>query len=157
MIVACAFDHAGVPLHETVLDAVRAGGHEPLDMGAFDDYPDAVLAACAAVHDGRAHRAVLVCGSSAGVSVGANKLPGIRAAVGHDHYTAGQCVSHDDCNVLCLGARVIGAAIATEGVTAFLATEFSGEERHVRRLAKITALQDERFDADLGAAGTGAA
>jgi ribose 5-phosphate isomerase B len=149
MKVACAFDHAGVPLSGAVLDAVTAGGHDPLDLGRFDDYPNAVLEACAAVHEGRADRAIIVCGSSAGVCIGANKLPGIRAGVGHDHYTAGQCVTHDDCNVLCLGARVIGAAIATEGVDAFLAATFSGEARHVRRLSKIDALQNDHFAADL--------
>jgi ribose 5-phosphate isomerase B len=151
MNVACAFDHAGVPLHDAVIQAVRDAGHEPIDFGRFDDYPDAVLKACAAVHDGTAERAIVVCGSSAGVCIGANKLPGIRAGVGHDHYTAGQCVTHDNCNVLCQGARVIGANIAIECVEAFLGATFSGESRHVRRLAKIDALQDDHFDADLAA------
>ncbi len=149
MKVACAFDHAGVPLAGAVLGAVAASGHEALDLGHYDDYPNAVLEACAAVHTGAADRAVIVCGSSAGVCIGANKLPDIRAGVGHDHYTAGQCVTHDNCNVLCLGARVIGEAIAAEGVSAFLAATFSGEERHVRRLHKIAALERDHFAADL--------
>lgn len=149
MKVACAFDHAGVPLAGAVLEAVTTTGNEPLDLGHYDDYPNAVLEACAAVHEGRAERAVIVCGSSAGVCIGANKLPDIRAGVGHDHYTAGQCVTHDNCNVLCLGARVIGAAIAAEGVTAFLSATFSGEPRHVRRLSKIAALERDHFGADL--------
>lgn len=157
MKVACAFDHAGIPLQETVLAAVIAAGHEPIDFGKFDDYPDAVLRACAAVHTGEAERAVIVCGSSAGVCIGANKLAGIRAGVGHDHYTAGQCVTHDDCNVICFGARVVGSAITTEGVTAFLNAEFSGEARHVRRLTKIDALQDDQYDADLPAIDAGPA
>ena len=151
MKVACAFDHAGVPLHDAVLQAVRDAGHEPLDFGRFDDYPDAVLQACTAIRDGDAERAALAGGSSAGVCLGANKLPGIRAGVGHDHYTAGQCVTHDNCNVLCQGARVIGSNIAIECVEAFLGAEFSGESRHVRRLAKIDALQNDHFDADLAA------
>jgi len=149
MKVACAFDHAGVPLKDAVLGAVTGSGHEPLDLGRYDDYPNAVLEACAAVHEGRADRAVIVCGSSAGVCIGANKLPDIRAGVGHDHYTAAQCVTHDNCNVLCLGARVIGEAIATEGVTAFLGAAFSGEARHVRRLSKIAAIEHDHFAADL--------
>jgi ribose 5-phosphate isomerase B len=149
MKVACAFDHAGVPLHDTVITAVEESGHEAIDFGQFDDYPDAVLRACAAVHSGEADRAVIVCGSSAGVCIGANKLAGIRAGVGHDHYTAAQCVTHDDCNVVCFGARVVGAAIADEGVRAFLGAEFSGAERHVRRLTKIDALQNDQYDADL--------
>lgn len=149
MKVACAFDHAGVPLADAVLGAVTGSGHEALDLGRYDDYPNAVLEACAAVHTGKADRAVIVCGSSAGVCIGANKLPDIRAGVGHDHYTAGQCVTHDNCNVLCLGARVIGEAIAAEGVGAFLAATFSGEARHVRRLRKIAALETDHFAADL--------
>ena len=137
MRVAAAFDHAGVPLRDTVLDAIAAAGQEVVDLGTDDDYPDSALKAGRAVLGGEAERAIVVCGSSAGVAVAACKLRGIRAATGHDHYTAAQCVTHDNCNVLCLGARVVGPAIAAESVAAFLAASFSGEERHVRRLKKL--------------------
>lgn len=137
MKIAVAFDHAGVPLRDTVLDTVRASGHEPVDLGTDDDYPDTALKAGNAILDGKVERAIIVCGSGAGVAVAACKLDGIRAASGHETYTAAQCVSHDDCNVLCLGARVIGTAIATQCVEAFCGASFSGEERHVRRLKKI--------------------
>jgi ribose 5-phosphate isomerase B len=147
MRIAVAVDHAGVPLRDTVMKAVRDGGHEMLDVGAHDDYPDVALAIGRAVAHGDADRGVLVCGSGAGVSVAANKLPGIRASVCHDHYTAGQSVSHDDCNVLCLGARVIGPAIAEELTAAFCAAQFSGEERHVRRLGKISTIEREGLEA----------
>ena len=141
MKIAVAFDHAGVPLKETVMEAVRASGNEPVDLGTDDDYPDTALKAGRAVLDGTAERAIIVCGSGAGVSVAACKLHGIRAASGHDTYTAAQCVTHDNCNVLCLGARVIGTAVADQCVTAFCGAEFSGEERHVRRLKKIADIE----------------
>ena len=146
MRIACAFDHAGVPLRQTVFDTVRAAGHEPVDLGTNStepvDYPDVARAAADAVLDGRADRAVVVCGSGAGVAVAACKVPGIRAATAHDTYTAHQAVEHDDVNVLCLGARVVGPAYAAEIIAAFAGAEFSGEERHVRRLAKIQAIED---------------
>ena len=144
MRIAVGIDHAGGSLRETVFDAVAAGGHELLDLGEHDDYPDTALDAGRAIAAGDADRAILVCGSGAGVAVAANKLAGIRASVCHDHYTAAQCVVHDDCNVLCLGARVIGPAIATELTAAFCAAQFSGEERHVRRLRKVAAMQRRR-------------
>jgi ribose 5-phosphate isomerase B len=147
MKIAVAVDHAGVPLRDTVMQVVRDGGHELLDVGEHDDYPDVALAIGRAVAHGEADRGVLVCGSGAGVSVAANKLPGIRASVCHDHYSAGQCVSHDDCNVLCLGARVIGPAIAEELTAAFCAAQFSGEERHVRRLGKVSTMEREGLEA----------
>jgi ribose 5-phosphate isomerase B len=147
MKVACAFDHAGFPLKEIVLDAVREHGDEPIDLGTNStepvDYPDTARAAADAVRDGRAARAVVVCGSGAGVAVAACKVPGIRAACTHDSYSAHQCVEHDDVNVLCLGARVIGPALAREVIAAFLGAAFTGEERHVRRVAKIQAIEDE--------------
>jgi len=150
MRVALAVDHAGVPLHDAVRDALVADGHEILDLGEHDDYPNVALAIGRAVAADRdAERGVLVCGSGAGVSVAATKLPGIRAAVCHDHYTAAQCVSHDDCNVLCLGARVIGPAIAAELAQAFAGASFSGEERHVRRLRKISLMEREGLEAKL--------
>jgi ribose 5-phosphate isomerase B len=141
MKIAVAFDHAGVPLRDAVVEAVRASGHEPIDLGVDDDYPDTALKAGNAVLDGSAERAIVVCGSGAGVSVAACKLRGIRAASGHDTYTAAQCVSHDDCNMLCLGARVIGSAVAEQCVIAYCGASFSGAERHVRRLKKIESIE----------------
>jgi ribose 5-phosphate isomerase B len=147
MKIACAFDHAGFPLKTIVLEVVTAAGHEAIDLGTDStdpvDYPDTARSAAELIRSGRADRAVVVCGSGAGVAVAACKFPGIRAACAHDHYTGHQCVEHDDVNVLCLGARVIGPAVATEVIEAFLAAEFSGEERHVRRLGKINAIEQE--------------
>ena len=147
MKVACAFDHAGFPLKELVLEVVGAAGHEPVDLGTWStdpvDYPDTARAGAEAVRSGAAERAVVVCGSGAGVAVAACKFPGIRSACTHDTYSAHQCVEHDDVNVLCLGARVIGPALAREVIEAFLGAQFSGEERHVRRLGKIHAIEKE--------------
>lgn len=147
MKIACSFDHAGFPLKELVLETVRSAGHEPVDLGTFStepvDYPDSARAAAEAVLSGTAERAVLVCGSGAGVAVAACKFPGIRAATAHDTYTGHQCVEHDDCNVLCLGARVVGPALAGDVIRAYLGASFTGEERHRRRLAKITAIERE--------------
>lgn len=147
MKIGLAVDHAGVPLHDVVRDALRSAGHEFVDLGECDDYPDVALAMGHAVMSGEVDRGILVCGSGAGVSVAACKLPGIRAAVSHDHYTAGQCVTHDDCNVLCLGARVIGSAVAGELVTAFVSAQFSNEERHVRRVGKVLQMEREGLEA----------
>ncbi|WP_354698366.1 Ribose-5-phosphate isomerase B [Paraconexibacter sp. AEG42_29] len=141
MRIALAFDHAGVPLRDVVIAAVTAGGHAPADLGTWDDYPHAAVAAGRAVTGGQADRAIVVCGSGAGVAVAACKLTGVRAACCHDTYTAAQCVQHDDVNVLCLGARVIGPAVADTLVRAFTAATFSGEERHVRRLAEVAAIE----------------
>jgi ribose 5-phosphate isomerase B len=147
MKVACAFDHAGFPLKQLVMDTVVAAGHEPVDLGTFStdpvDYPDTARAAAEAVLSGSAERAVLVCGSGAGVAVAACKFPGVRAATAHDTYTGHQCMEHDDVNVLCLGGRVVGPALAGEIIGAYLGAEFTGEERHVRRLAKIAAIERE--------------
>ena len=147
MKVACAFDHAGFPLKQLVIDVVGDLGHEPVDLGTYStdpvDYPDTSRSAAEAVRSGRAERAVVVCGSGAGVAVAACKVPGIRAACTHDTYSAHQCVEHDDVNVLCLGARVIGPALARELIEAFLGAAFTGEERHVRRLAKLNAIEAE--------------
>jgi ribose 5-phosphate isomerase B len=152
--IACGFDHAGVPLRVVVLGAIEAAGHEPLDLGTDDagtpdDYPDRALAVARAIRGGEAARGVLCCGSGAGVAVAASKLDGVRAAMAHDTYTARQCVEHDDVNVLALGARVIGPEIARELVVTFVSAEFSGEERHVRRLDKIAAIERGGLDADL--------
>ena len=147
MRIACAFDHAGFPLKPVVLDTLKTAGQEPVDLGTFStepvDYPDVARMAADAVRAGAAQRAVVVCGSGAGVAVAACKVPGIRAATAHDTYTAHQAVEHDDINVLCLGARVIGPAYAAEIIAAYALAEFSGEERHVRRLGKIDAIERE--------------
>jgi ribose 5-phosphate isomerase B len=146
MRVAVGSDHAGFALKATAIDAIRAAGHEVVDCGAYalvpgDDYPDFAAAVARALLERRADRGVLVCGSGVGASVAANKFAGIRCALCHDTYSAHQGVEHDDMNVLALGARVIGAALAAELVAAFLRAEFSGEERHERRLAKVRALE----------------
>jgi len=147
MRIACAFDHAGFPLKPMVLETLAELGHETVDLGTWStdpvDYPDTARTAAEAVRDGVAERAVVVCGSGAGVAVAACKVPGIRAATAHDAYTAHQCVEHDDCNVLCLGARVVGPALAGELLRAYAGAEFTGEERHVRRLRKIEAIERE--------------
>lgn len=146
MRIACGFDHAGVPLREVVVGALEADGHEAIDAGTYDDYPYAAAAVARALTEG-AERAVLVCGSGAGVSVAAAKLPGVRAATIHDGYTAHQAVEHDDVNVLCLGARVIGPEVARELVRTFAAASFSGEERHRRRLDQVATLERDGIDA----------
>lgn len=148
MRIALAADHAGFELKQDLAAALLKQGHEVLDLGTHStaavDYPDCAASVAGALRDGRADRGVIVCGSGAGVSIAANKFPGIRAAVCHDCYTAQQAVEHDDMNVLCLGARVIGPALAHQLTRAFLAATFSGEERHQRRLNKILAIE-ERF------------
>ena len=149
MKIACGFDHAGVPLRETVVTALQSAGHEPQDLGTADDYPDVALTVGRAVMSGKAERGVIVCGSGAGVSVAACKIPGIRATVAHDHYTAAQCVGHDNCNVLCIGARVVGTAIAAELVQAFAGAAFTNEDRHVRRLGKVDAIERDGLQANL--------
>jgi ribose 5-phosphate isomerase B len=147
VIIACAFDHAGFPLKPMVLETLQRLGHETIDLGTNStdpvDYPDVARAACEAVRNGQAERAVVVCGSGAGVAVAACKFPGIRAAVAHETYTAHQAVEHDDVNVVCMGARVIGPLIAAEVLEAFVGAHFTGEERHVRRVGKIAAIEEE--------------
>ena len=138
-----------------IFEALSAAGHETIDLGASeyaaaDDYPDFALAVARAIRSGEAERGILVCGSGAGVAVAACKIEGIRAAMAHDAYTAHQCVEHDDVNVLALGARVIGPAVAAELVTAFAGAAFSGEDRHRRRLAKLAAIERDGIDAELG-------
>lgn len=146
MRVALAFDHAGAPLRDVVTAAVTACGHAPTDLGTWDDYPYAAVAAGQAITGGDADRAIVVCGSGAGVAVAACKVAGIRGACCHDTYTAAQCVQHDDVNVLCLGARVIGPAVADSLVHAFVGASFSGEERHLRRLAEVAAIEANPTD-----------
>jgi ribose 5-phosphate isomerase B len=138
-------DHAGFQLKVAMGDLLRSLGHEVLDVGAFNenpsDYPDFAEAVGRAVLDGKAERGVLICGSGVGASVAVNKLPGIRGAMCHDTYSAHQGVEHDDMNVLVLGSRVIGVKLAEELVKAFLGAKFTNEERHVRRLGKVKALE----------------
>jgi ribose 5-phosphate isomerase B len=145
MRIVVGADHAGFVLKQEIAEALRQMGHEVLDVGTSStapvDYPDSAEAVGRAVMDGRADRGVLACGSGVGASVAANKLPGIRAAVCHDVYSAHQGVEHDDMNVLVLGSRIIGSALALDLVRAFVAARFTGEERHARRLAKVKALE----------------
>ena len=145
MRIAVATAHAGSPLKAPIIEDLPRLGHDVVDLGTDStepvDYPDYAEAAGEAVRSGRAERAVLICGSGVGASVAANKVEGVRAAVCHDTYSAHQGVEHDDMNVLTLGARVIGPALALELVDAFLRAEFSGEERHVRRLNKVRAIE----------------
>lgn len=147
MIVAIGADHAGAPLHVAVVGALEDLGHQILDLGTRDDYPDIALAVGRAVASGAAQRGALSCGSGAGVGVAASKIPGVRAQTIHDAYTAHQGVEHDDVNVLCLGARVVGEAVARELVAVFVTAQVSGEERHVRRRAKVDLLERDGLDA----------
>jgi ribose 5-phosphate isomerase B len=140
--VAVAFDHRGVRIRDAVIEAVAALGHDLIDLGTDTDavridYPDKARDVGEAVQSGDAERGVLVCGSGVGASVAACKLPGIRAAVCHDIYSAHQGVEHDDMNVLCLGSEVIGPSVARDLVAAFLGARFDGDERYLRRLQKI--------------------
>jgi ribose 5-phosphate isomerase B len=146
MRIAVAFDHRGVKLRDAVIGEIVALGHEVVDLGTDDatvriDYPDKAQEIGTAVLSGVAERGVLVCGSGVGASVAACKLPGIRAAVCHDTYSAHQGVEHDDMNVLCLGSEVIGAELAAELVRVFLGASFAGKERYVRRLHKIEEME----------------
>ena len=141
MRIACGFDHAGVALHDVVIGELVDAGHEAVDLGAEDDYPLIAQTVALAVSDGQAERGILVCGSGAGVSVAATKVRGIRAATVSDTYTAHQSVEHDDLNILCLGARVIGPELARELVRAFVGARFSGAERHKRRLAEVQEIE----------------
>lgn len=146
MRIALGSDHAGFSLKAHLAAHLADAGLTVFDLGTHSedpvDYPDFAAAVARAVTDGRADRGVVVCGSGAGACVAANKVRGVRAAVAHDTYTAHQAVEHDDVNVLCLGSRVIGVALAEELVDAFTSARFSGEERHVRRLGKVMALEE---------------
>ena len=145
MRIAVASDHAGFPLKDTVIQAVREAGHEPLDLGtdstAAVDYPDFAEKLGRAVVEGQAERGVLVCGSGVGACIAANKVNGVYAGLCHDVYSAHQGVEHDDMNVLCLGARIIGPALVPELVQAFLGASFSDEERHRRRVGKVREIE----------------
>jgi ribose 5-phosphate isomerase B len=147
--VAVAADHAGFALKERMIEVIRAARHEVVDCGPEqmipgDDYPDYAERVARAILDGKAERAVLMCGSGVGASVAANKFAGIRAALCHDTFSAHQGVEDDSMNVLCLGARVVGPSLAEELVIAFLHARFSGAERHIRRLAKVSSFEGPR-------------
>jgi len=145
MKVVIGSDHAGFALKVATGDVLRALGHDVLDVGAFtenpSDYPDFAEAVGRAVVEGRAERGVLVCGSGVGACVAANKVNGVRAGMCHDTYSAHQGVEHDDINILVMGSRVIGVKLAEDLVKAFLGARFTKEERHVRRLSKVKALE----------------
>lgn len=145
--IAIGADHAGFPLNERVIAELRTAGHEIVDFGTHDgsqvdDYPDYARQVGQAIQQGAVEIGILICGSGVGAAVAANKLRGIRAAMCVDTYSAHQSREHDDCNVLCLGARVVGVELALELVRTFVAARFSGEERHRRRLRKIAEMEN---------------
>lgn len=145
MRIALGCDHGGFPLKAKVAEVVKSCGHEIVDLGTDSscsvDYPDYGLAGGLAIARREADRAILLCGSGIGISVAANKVPGVRAGVCHDTYSAHQGVEHDDMNVLCLGARIVGEALALEIVQSFLNAKYTHEERHARRLAKLLEIE----------------
>jgi len=151
MKVAVGFDHAGFPLKQDVLEAVRKAGHEPIDLGTNSaepvDFPDITQKVGSAVQNGEAERGILVCGSGVGACIAANKMKGIFASICHDTYSAAQGVMHDDMNLLCLGGRVIGPALATALVIAFLSAHYIGDdpggERLARRVEKIRRMEEK--------------
>lgn len=151
MKIAVGFDHAGFPLKETILKAVREAGHEAIDLGTNSaepvDFPDFSQKIGHAIQSGEAERGILVCGSGVGACIAANKMKGVYASICHDTYSAAQGVRHDDMNVLCLGGRVIGPELAIALVNAFLAAHYigneAGGERLARRVAKIHKIEDE--------------
>lgn len=146
MKLGIASDHAGFDLKKQLMPVLEGMGHAVTDLGAYNanpsDYPDFAELIGRAVVEGKVERGILICGSGVGASVAANKVKGIRAGLCHDSYSARQGVEHDDMNVLVLGSRVIGAALAEDLVKAFLGAKFSGEERHVRRLEKVKRLEE---------------
>jgi ribose 5-phosphate isomerase B len=147
MRIAVAFDHRGVKLREKILEVLAELGHESVDLGTDApqppiDYPDKAREIGEAIRSGDAERGVLCCGSGVGASVAASKIPGIRAAICHDVYSAHQGVEHDDMNVLCLGSEVVGAELAADLVRAFVRARFDGGERYVRRLQKVEQMEN---------------
>ena len=148
MRIVIGSDHAGLELKSVAASWISNWGHEVLDAGAYefdryDDYPDFAEATAMAIKEDRADRGILLCGSGVGASITANKIPGIRAAMCHDNYSAHQGVEHDDMNVLCLGARIVGIELAKEIISTFIEAKFTGEPRHVRRVAKISAIEEK--------------
>ena len=150
MRVGIATDHGGFALKEDLIAKIRAAGHEVADFGAHnlapgDDYPDFVVPLAQAVAAGRVDRGVAICGSGVGASVCVNKIPGVRAALVHDHFSARQGVEDDHMNVICMGGRTVGPAVAWDLVETFLAAEFSPAPRHLRRLGKVASLEAGRL------------
>ncbi len=148
MRVAFGTDHGGYPLRSLIMEYLKGNGYTVVDCGAYeldptDDYPDFARAVGAAIQRGDADRGILVCGSGVGAAIAACKMQGIRAGLAHDTYSAHQGVEHDNMNVLALGARVVGPALALELITAFLRAQFTGESRHVRRLDKVREIEEE--------------
>lgn len=151
MKVAVGFDHAGFPLKEIILEAVRVAGHEPIDLGTFSadavDFPDYAEKVGRAIQNGEAKRGILVCGSGVGACIAANKMKGVYASICHDTYSAAQGVKHDDMNVLCLGGRVVGPELAKALIAAFLGARYIGDdpggERLARRVGKIKKIEQE--------------
>ncbi|HLX12082.1 MAG TPA: ribose 5-phosphate isomerase B [Bacteroidota bacterium] len=145
MKLALAADHAGFEMKELLRAELQKDGHEILDLGAHDttpsDYPDFARALGVVINSGKAERGIFICGSGVGASIAANKIKGIRAGLAHDTYSAHQGVEHDDMNVLCLGSRVIGIALALELCRTFLGANFTNEERHKRRVAKVAEIE----------------
>ncbi|MDQ1613668.1 MAG: ribose 5-phosphate isomerase [Pyrinomonadaceae bacterium] len=156
MKIAIGADHGGYPLNEQIIAILDGAGHELVDFGTHDaartddDYPDYAVQVGEAVRDGRAECGIIICGSGVGASVAANKLRGVRAALCGDTYSAHQSREHDDCNVLCLGARVVGVEVATEIVLAFVGARFTGEARHQRRLDKVLDIERREMGASGG-------
>ncbi len=152
MRIAVGADHAGYRYKSILVDELREAGHDVLDLGTDDDasvdYPDFARAVAEAVREGRAERGLVICGSAVGVTVAANKVPGVRAGTCHDCYSARQGVEHDDMNVLCLGERVVGIELARDVVRTFLDARFSGAERHRRRLGKIRDIERDYMRPD---------
>jgi ribose 5-phosphate isomerase B len=149
MRIGIATDHGGFALKEELVTQLRAAGHEVIDFGAHqlsqvDDYPDFVVPLAQAVAAGKVDRGVAVCGSGVGASVCANKVPSIRAALIHDHFSARQGVEDDHMNILCMGGRTVGPAVAWDLVQTFLAAEFSQADRHLRRLGKVASLEKSK-------------
>jgi ribose 5-phosphate isomerase B len=147
MRIAIGGDHAGFPLKGPVVDFLRSQGHAVTDFGTHSaepvDFPDIARLVCGAVRGGEADRGVMVCGTGVGACIAANKMPGIRAALCHDSYSAHQCVEHDDVNVLCVGAQIVGIKLAEEILRAFMAAEFSTAEEFRRRVRKLAELERE--------------
>jgi ribose 5-phosphate isomerase B len=145
MEIAVGGDHAGFPLKGTVVEALRGRGHRVTDLGTHTpepvDFPDLTRVVCDAVRRGQAERAIMVCGTGVGACIAANKIPGIRAALCHDVYSAHQCVEHDDVNVMCLGAQIVGSTLALELIETFLAARFSTEEHFRRRVSKLAEME----------------
>jgi ribose 5-phosphate isomerase B len=152
MRIAIGSDHAGFHLKDALVGTLRGDGHDVVDVGTDSDesvdYPDYAEAVAVAVRRGEADRGVMICGSGVGASVAVNKVPGVRAAICHDTYSAHQGVEHDDMNILVLGARIIGVALAVEVLETFLGAQFSDEERHRRRVGKIRSLEERDWSAE---------